>query len=92
MIRLDDGLLERAERVARDRGDSLEHLIVEYLHHMVKKERYRRARHEMLRPFVERPTVSLEGPLSAGGDSSTEALEESRGSKSAERSQVPGRQ
>ncbi len=63
LLRLDDGLLTKARALAEREGSSLEDSLVEYLTQWVAKDTRRRLNRVRMKPFTDRPTVSLSGEL-----------------------------
>ena len=60
-LRLDDGLLAKARALAEGKGTSLEDLMIAHLTDLVRAEKRRRLARAMMKPYVDRPTVSLSG-------------------------------
>ncbi len=71
-LRLDDGLLTKAKALAERNGSSLEDFLVAYLAKWVAEDKRRRLTRAMMKPYEDRPTVSLSGGLRPPEDETEE--------------------
>lgn len=67
-LRLDDALLAKARALAESQGSSLEDILVVYLTNWVREDKRRRMARAMMKPYVDRPTVSLSGVIQPSRD------------------------